>query len=395
MSRKYSVSRRAAGVQPFHVMELLARARQAEAAGRDIVHMEMGEPDFPAPEPILAAARAALEQGHTHYSPALGLPALRDAIADFYQSRYRLSLSPERIIITPGSSGALQLALAALLNVDDEILMPDPSYPCNRQIAAVLGARTLPLPVDAKTDYQPTAAQVSAAWTDKTRALLLASPSNPCGSVLDRPAISSLAAVVKEQGGHLLMDEIYHGLSYDAETPSALEVDDDCFVVNSFSKYFGMTGFRIGWLIVPSAFVPVIERLAQNLFISASSIGQHAALAAFAPETIAILEMRRTEFQRRRDFLLPALRELGFGIPRTPEGAFYIYADANRFTEDGQVFSHRLLDETGVVITPGIDFGEHHANQHVRFAYSSALPRLEEGVARLQRYLPSLASSPE
>lgn len=387
MSSRDFISRRAAGVQPFRVMELLARARAAEAAGRDIVHMEMGEPDFPAAEPIVAAAQAALANGLTHYSPALGLPQLREAVASFYRDRYGLKIPASRVVITPGSSGALQLAMAALLDVDDEILMPDPTYPCNRQIAAVLGAKTATIPVGADTLYQPSASQVRAAWTPHTRALMLASPSNPCGSVLDLPALRALSQAAKESGGRLIMDEIYHGLAYEQMTPSALEADPDAFVVNSFSKYFGMTGFRVGWLVAPEAALPAVERLAQNLFISASSLGQHAALAAFQPATIEILEGRRAEFRRRRDFLVPALRELGFGIPRVPQGAFYIYADASRLTDDAYAFALQLLEEIGVVLTPGIDFGQHRAAQHVRFAYSASLERLEEGVDRLRRYL--------
>ncbi len=368
-------------------MELLARARAAEAQGRDIVHMEMGEPDFPAPPAVVAAAHKALEQDLTHYSPALGLPQLREAISGFYLHRYGLEVASHRIIVTPGSSGALQLVMAALLDAGDEILMPDPSYPCNRQIATALGARTIMIPASAETAYQPSPSNVSAAWTERTRALMLATPSNPCGSVLDLNALKSLSNAARAGGGHLVVDEIYHGLTYGIDLPCALEADEGAYVINSFSKYFGMTGFRLGWLVAPSESVPAFERLAQNLFISASTLAQHAALAAFEPDTIELLEQRRLEFGRRRDFLLPALRELGFGIPRVPEGAFYIYADASRFTEDGEAFAHELLDKTGVVITPGIDFGSHQASHHVRFAYSSSLPRLEEGVNRLHKFL--------
>lgn len=387
MTRRPRLSRRVGRVQAFHVMELLARARAAEAQGRDIVHMEMGEPDFPAPPAVVAAAHAALDGGLTHYSPALGLPQLREAISDHYRHRYGLAVSSERIIVTPGSSGALQLVMAALLDAGDEMLMPDPSYPCNRQIATALGARTVMIPVDASAAYQPSPEQVDAAWTERTRLLMLASPSNPCGSVLEREALRRLSETVLAHAGHLVVDEIYHGLSYGMDLPTAMELDDGAFVINSFSKYFGMTGFRLGWLVAPPACVPALERLAQNLFISASTLAQHAALAAFEPQTIELLEQRREEFGRRRDFLMPALRELGFIIPRVPDGAFYIYADASRFTEDGESFAHELLDKSGVVITPGIDFGMHQASRHVRFAYSSALPRLEEGVRRLGQFL--------
>jgi aspartate/methionine/tyrosine aminotransferase len=387
MSYSPRLSRRVARVQAFHVMELLARARAEEAKGRDIVHMEMGEPDFPAPPAVVAAAHRALEQDLTHYSPALGLPSLREAISAYYRQHYGLDIASQRIIVTPGSSGALQLVMAALLDAGDEILMPDPAYPCNRQIATVLGARTISIPVDAATAYQPSPSQVSAAWTERTRGLMLATPSNPCGSVLDIEALRSLSEVTRAGGGQLVVDEIYHGLSYGIDLPCALQADDSAYVINSFSKYFGMTGFRLGWLVAPPASIAAIERLAQNLFISASTLAQHAALAAFEPETLALLEQRRQEFGRRRDYLLPALRELGFGIPRVPEGAFYIYADASRFTTDSEAFAHELLEKAGVVITPGIDFGSHQASHHVRFAYSSSLARLEEGIDRLSGFL--------
>lgn len=387
MSVTPPISRRAAMVRPFQVMELMARAHAIEVAGRDVVHMELGEPDFPAPPPVIEAAQRALATDKTHYSGALGLPELREAVATFYRSRYGHDVPANRIIITPGSSGALQLVMAALLDVGDEVLLPDPSYPCNRQIAATLGATAVALPVDSDSNYQPTPAQVKAAWNERSRALMLASPSNPTGSLLESPAIRALAEVVRGCRGQLVMDEIYHGLTYGCDADSALTVDGDVFVVNSFSKYFGMTGFRVGWLVVPEGFESVIERLAQNLFIAASTLGQHAAMAAFLPETIDILEQRRSEFQKRRDFLVPALRELGFTIPRTPQGAFYVYAGASRFTDDGLKFVHTLLEKAGVVITPGMDFGNHHSGQHVRFAYSTSMPQLQEGVERLRRFL--------
>jgi aspartate/methionine/tyrosine aminotransferase len=368
-------------------MELLAQARRAEAAGRDIVHMEIGEPDFPTPEPVIAAARQALENGRTHYTAAAGLESLRTAIAAHYLRSHGVRLDPSRVLVTPGSSGALQLAMCALLDPGDRILMTDPGYPCNRHIAGALAAEAVALPVGPATAYQPPASQVRDAWTANTRALLLASPSNPTGSVLDRGSLRQLHEVVAVQGGWLVMDEIYHGLVYGADAPSALEASDRCFVINSFSKYFGMTGFRIGWLVAPEAFVPAVERLAQNLFLAANTPGQHAALAALAPETLEILERRRAEFGKRRDFLLSAVRELGFEVPRVPDGAFYIYADASRHTDDSQRFSADVLEQADVVLTPGTDFGSHDTACHVRFAYTTGLDRLQEGVERLRRYL--------
>lgn len=380
-------AKRAAGIAPFHVMDLLARARALEAQGRDLVHMEIGEPDFPTPAPIVEAGIAALRAGHTHYTPATGLPALRAAIADYYRSDYGVAVTPAQVVVTPGASGALQLALAGLLDAGDELLLADPGYPCNRHITSLIGAKAVAVPVAADTDYQPTPERLAAHWTARTRAVLLASPGNPTGGMLDAARLAGLAAFVHGRGARLIVDEIYHGLTYGSRAVTALAADPRCHVVNSFSKYFGMTGWRLGWLIAPEAEVPVLERLAQNLFLAASTPAQHAALAAFAPATRALLEQRRAEFGRRRDFLLPALRRLGFVIERAPAGAFYLYADASRHTQDGLQFCLALLDQAGVVLTPGVDFGEHRAQAHVRFAYTTSMARLEEGVARLARHL--------
>ncbi len=378
---------RAAGIAPFHVMDLLARARRLETQGRDVVHMEIGEPDFPTPAPIVEAGIAALRAGHTHYTAAAGLPTLRAAIADYYRSDYGVRVLPEQVIVTPGASGALQLAMAALLDPDDELLLSDPGYPCNRHVASLLGARAVAVAVGADTDYQPSVLALASRWTKRTRAVLLASPSNPTGSMLTAAQLSALAGFAHERGGRLIVDEIYHGLTYGQRAPTALAADARCYVINSFSKYFGMTGWRLGWLIAPEPEIPILDRLAQNLFLAASTPAQHAALAAFLPETRSLLEQRRAEFERRRDFLLPALRELGFVIARPPAGAFYLYADASAHTSDSLEFCLRVLDQAGVVITPGVDFGSHAAVTHVRLAYTTSMERLEEGVARLRRYL--------
>jgi aspartate/methionine/tyrosine aminotransferase len=371
-------------IQPFHVMALLARARELEAGGRSIIHMEIGEPDFVTPQPVIDAGVRALAKGHTHYTPAAGLAALRKRIAIFYRERYGVDVAAQRIVVTPGASAALQLVTAVLVNPGDTVLMADPGYPCNRNFVYLLNGDPLGLPVDASTGYQPVPDQVDAAWTQRTTALLVASPANPTGTLLSQQAVSELYAVVKGHNGSLVMDEIYHGLTYAAPASTALAVSDDIFVVNSFSKYFGMTGWRLGWLVAPQDYLADIDKLAQNLFLAAPTLAQYAALSAFEPENIAILEQRREAFRQRRDYLLPALRELGFAIPVTPEGAFYLYADCSRFTDDSYRFSKQLLEEAG---TPGIDFGTHRPERHVRFAYTTSLENLQEGVRRLREYL--------
>lgn len=390
-------------IQPFRVMELLARARALEAAGRDIVHMEIGEPDFPTPAPVVAAAQSAIAGGAVHYTPALGLPALREAITVFYRNRYGVDVAPQRVAVTPGASGALLLTLGALLNAGDEVLMADPGYPCNRHFARFVEGQARSVPVGADTGFQLTPELVERHWGERTVAVLVASPANPTGTVVPAADLRAMAAIASRRGGMLIVDEIYHGLIYDGEDSTALALDSEpalvsgtdetagvagnVFVINSFSKYFGMTGWRLGWLVAPEGAVEGIDRLAQNLFLAASTPAQHAALAAFAPENLAILEERREAFRARRDFLLPALRELGFGIPVTPQGAFYLYADCSAFTADSFGFAARLLEEAGVAITPGLDFGDHLPERHVRFAYTTSLPRLQEGVRRLASFL--------
>jgi aspartate/methionine/tyrosine aminotransferase len=380
-------ARRMNDIAPFHVMELLTRARQLEAEGRSIVHMEVGEPDFPTPAPVIEAASAFIRSGQVFYTPALGIPALREAIARFYYDRYRVRVAPERIAVTAGSSAALLLALGALLDPGDELLLTDPGYPCNRHFVRTLEGVPRPLAVGPEADYQPTADGVARQWTSRTKGLLVASPANPTGTLIAPAALASLYQYVSSRGGALLVDEIYHGLTYGCEAETALALSDDIFVINSFSKYFGMTGWRLGWLVAPQRFVRDIEKLAQNLFISPSTPAQHAALAAFLPETIALLEERRAEFAARRDLLLPALRHLGFRIAAEPRGAFYLYADCSALAPDSDAFARELIERAGVAITPGLDFGENAPQRHVRFAYTVARDKLEEGVARLARHL--------
>lgn len=390
MAQSYSARSRA--IEPFHVMALLARANELQAAGHDVIHLEIGEPDFTTAEPIVRAGQAALAAGHTRYTAARGLPQLREAIAGFYASRYRLNIDPERILITPGGSGALLLASSLLVDPGRHWLLADPGYPCNRHFLRLVEGAAQLVPVGAETRYQLTPHLVERHWDSDSVGALVASPANPTGTVLHADELAGLSQALKARGGHLVVDEIYHGLTYGMDASSVLEVDDDAFVLNSFSKYFGMTGWRLGWLVAPAEAVPELEKLAQNLYISAPSMAQHAALACFLPETLEILEQRREAFARRRDYLLPALRDLGFQIAVEPEGAFYLYADISAFGGDAYAFCRHFIETEHLAFTPGLDFGRHLAGQHVRFAYTQDLPRLEEAVLRLARGLKTWAA---
>ena len=387
MSRLYSARSRA--IEPFHVMALLARANELHAAGHDLIHLEIGEPDFSTAAPIIAAGQAALASGQTRYTAARGLPQLREAIAGFYASRYGVNLDPRRILITPGGSGALLLASSLLVDPGKHWLMADPGYPCNRHFLRLVEASAQLVPVGPQQNYQLDAQSIDQYWTGDSVGALVASPANPTGTLLGREELAGLSAALKQRGGHLVVDEIYHGLTYGCDAASVLEVDDDAFVLNSFSKYFGMTGWRLGWLVAPDDAVADLEKLAQNLYISAPTMAQHAALACFEPATLDILEARRGEFARRRDYLLPALRELGFRIAVEPHGAFYLYADISAFGGDAQAFCRHFLETEYVAFTPGQDFGRHLAGQHVRFAYTQSLPRLEQAVERIAHGLKS------
>jgi len=381
------LARRMRDIEPFHVMELLARARELEAQGRSIVHMEIGEPDFPTPQPICEAGIRALQKGELFYTPALGLPQLREAIAAFYQSRYGVDVPASRIVVTSGASGALLLAIAALIDPGDQVLVSDPGYPCNRHFVRLMEGNPVGVAVGAGSNYQLNPELIAQHWGDRTVAALVASPSNPTGTLIPPQQLEAMAEFAAQRGGTLIVDEIYHGLVYDGDAMTALATSENVFVINSFSKYFNMTGWRLGWLVAPAVYVREIDKLAQNIFLAAPTPSQHAALAAFEPETVAILEARRQEFRARRDYLVPALRKLGFDIPHTPQGAFYIYAGCGALTRDSFAFAYDLLERAGVAITPGIDFGAHAPERHVRFAYTRPVEQLAEGVARLTAYL--------
>ncbi|MFN7086338.1 MAG: pyridoxal phosphate-dependent aminotransferase [Burkholderiales bacterium] len=381
------LAQRVRDIEPFHVMALLARARELESAGRSIVHMEIGEPDFPTPQPVCEAAIAALAKGELFYTPALGLPRLREAIAAFYRSRYGVTVPASRIIVTPGSSGALLLAVAALVDRGDQVLMSDPGYPCNRHFVRLMEGEPVGVAVGADSNHQLTPELVARHWGSRTVAALVASPSNPTGTLIPAPQLKAMAELAQARGGALIVDEIYHGLVYDGVAETALGLAENVFIINSFSKYFNMTGWRLGWLVAPSRHVGEIDKLAQNIYLAAPTPSQYAALAAFEPETLAILEARRREFRARRDYLVPALRALGFEIPQVPQGAFYIYAGCAAFTRDSFAFCHELLEQAGVAITPGIDFGTYAAERHVRFAYTRPVAVLAEGVRRIAAHL--------
>ena len=384
---KLRAAARMAHIEPFEVMEIQTLAREVEAAGHDVIHLEIGEPDFRTPGPIVEAAKRALDEHRMYYTSALGLGALREAISGFYRTRYGVEVPASRVIVTAGSSAALLLAFGVLLDPGDEVLLADPGYPCNRHFARTLGAVPRGIPVGPATRYQLDAALARQHWGPKTRMAMVASPANPTGTLVTPEETAALAALAREKGGTLLVDEIYHGLTYGVDAQTAAAHGEDVWVVNSFSKYFQMTGWRLGWLVAPRALVRTVETLAQNLFISPSAVAQHAALACFAPETIAILEERRAELDARRRFLVPALESLGLRVPVVPEGAFYVYADCSALTPDSFEFARSVLKEAHVAITPGKDFGRHEPERHIRIAYTQPIARLEEAVGRIRKFL--------
>jgi aspartate/methionine/tyrosine aminotransferase len=389
--RALQVARRVHAIEPFRVMEMVKAAGEMKRAGIDVISMSVGEPDFTAPEMVVAAAAEAMRAGATQYTDSLGIGALREAIAAHYQRAYGIELDPRRVVVTAGASAALLLACAALVAEGDQVLMPDPCYPCNRHFVTAFGGAPVLVPASSEDRYQLTAAHVAERWTERTRGVIVASPSNPTGTSMSVVQLREMLAAVRARGGFAIVDEIYQGLSYDGPPVSALSYGDDVITVNSFSKYFSMTGWRLGWLVVPEALVPVFEKLAQNLFICAPTIAQHAALACFRDDAIAVYEERRMEFKRRRDFLVPALRELGFQVPVTPDGAFYVYADINETPHaasgDSTAFCMAVLKDAHVALVPGDDFGFAAPKRHVRFSYATAYPRIEQAVERLARLL--------
>jgi len=383
-------------IEPFYVMECakaadaIARSSACDPAqgGEPMIFLNIGEPDFTAPPLVQDAAERCLRRGRTQYTHATGLPALRERIAAWYGQRFGVSVDPARIVVTAGASAGLQLATLALFEPGDEVLMPDPSYPCNRHFVSATGATPRLLPASPQARFQLDAASVRAHWTPATRGVLLASPSNPTGTSIAPAEMAAIVQAVRERGGVTLVDEIYLGLSYDdAFGASALALGDDVISINSFSKYFSMTGWRLGWLVLPPALVPAVEKLAQNLYICASSIAQQAALACFEHESIAEYERRRTAFRERRDFVVPALNALGLTVPVAPDGAFYAWADCSRFSASSWDFCFDMMARAHVALTPGRDFGPAAAERYLRLSFASSLPQLREALARLQREL--------
>jgi aspartate/methionine/tyrosine aminotransferase len=383
-------------IEPFWVMEMAKAAREVAAGpacdpaqgGEPMIYLNIGEPDFTASAPVQAAASACLAAGQTAYTQATGLPALRAALSAWYAQRFGLDIAPERILITAGASAALQLVCLALFEAGDEVLMPDPCYPCNRHFVTAAGGQARLLPCGPEQRFQLDAAGVEAAWTPTTRGVVLASPSNPTGTSIDPAEMRRIVEAVRARGGVTVVDEIYLGLSYDQRYgSSALAHGDDVISVNSFSKYFSMTGWRLGWVVLPPALVPAVEKLAQNLYICASSLAQHAALACFEPAAIAEYERRRGEFQRRRDVVLDGLDRIGLKVPVAPDGAFYAWADCSAFSPSSWDFCHGLLHSAHVALTPGRDFGPAAAERYLRLSYASSMAHLQEALARLQLVL--------
>ena len=371
-------------IEPFRVMDIVARAAALEADGHDVVHMEVGEPDFPTPGAIVKAGQKALTAGKTKYTTAQGLPELRECISQQYMDWYGISIDPSRIFVTTGGSAALLLVTAMLLNVDEGFLMTDPGYPCNRHFLHAFEAEPQLVPVTADDHFQLTPALIERHWKDNTRGALIASPANPTGAVIARKDLEQIASAIKQRNGYLVVDEIYHGLVYgDVAQDSVLSIDPSAFVVNSFSKYFGMTGWRLGWMVVPPDAVKIAEKLSQNLFICPSSVAQYAALGAFSTDAKNEMERNKAEFKKRRDFLVPALRKLGFGVPLMPEGAFYVYAKLPAGLGSSEAFAQSLLEQHHVAITPGTDFGTYLAEDYARFSYSQDLETLRKGVERI------------
>jgi aspartate/methionine/tyrosine aminotransferase len=378
-------ARRAQEIEAFEVMDVLSRAHALEAAGRRVVHMEIGEPDFTAPEPVVEAGIRALRDGRTAYTATLGLPALRETISEFYSRKFQKTVDAKRIAITSGASGGLLTVAALYVDPGDEILVPDPGYPGYRHVVRAFEGVARPLALSAESNFQPTAAMVERAWTKKTKGVLLGSPSNPTGTMIDAGELRRIAAFIAKKGGVLIVDEIYQGLTYGSEPWTALGLPGTVVVINSFSKYFCMTGWRLGWVVLPESAVREFEKLAQHLFISAPSAAQHAALAAFSSESLRILEERRAEFARRRDFFLPEIRK-SLAVPAEPNGAFYVYADCGG---DARKFCLELLNAEAVAATPGIDFGANGTARCVRFAYTRPRPELEEAAERIRRFAAS------
>ncbi len=397
------ISNRAQRIEPFYVMEVAKAAaeigRAAAHTDSPMVFLNIGEPDFTAAPLVREAAERAIRNGATQYTQATGLPALRERISDWYQTRFGVKVGANRIIVTAGASAALHLACLALIDKGDEILMPDPSYPCNRHFVSAADGNAVLIPTTAAERFQLSAAKVEAAWNANTRGVLLASPSNPTGTSIHPDEMRRIHNLVNARGGITLVDEIYLGLSFDAQYgQTALALSEEVISINSFSKYFSMTGWRLGWLVVPQSLVEVVERLAQNLFICPSTVAQHAAMACFESASLLEFERRRAEFKARRDYFIPALSSLGLTVPVAPDGAFYAWADCAQACQrlnqkfgtnlkDSWDFAFEVMRRAHVAVTPGRDFGVAQTGNFVRFSTASAQSELKIAIERLQALL--------
>ncbi|KIC44088.1 1-aminocyclopropane-1-carboxylate deaminase [Ruegeria sp. ANG-S4] len=370
------------GVDPFIVMDVMEAARRAEEAGRHIIHMEVGQPGTGAPKGATAALARAMEQGPLGYTVALGLPALRQRIARLYGDWYNVDLNPERVVVTPGSSGGFLLAFTALFDSGDRVGIGAPGYPSYRQILKALGLVPVDLPTAPENRLQPVAQDIAGMGL---QGLMVASPANPTGTMLDHEAMRALIEAAQAQEASFISDEIYHGLEYEAKAVTALELMDDCYVINSFSKYFSMTGWRVGWMVVPEDQVRVVERIAQNMFICAPHASQVAALAAMECE--GELQANLDVYRANRDLMLTGLPQAGFTNIAPPDGAFYVYADVSELTDDSRAFAAEILEKAGVAVTPGLDFDPERGHKTLRFSYARSTADIQEGLSRLREFM--------
>lgn len=385
-----SFSKQAQMIEPFRVMKILGEAKALQAQGKEIIHMEIGEPDFPSLNCVHEAAYAASQKGLTHYTPTLGLPELRQKLADFYHSFYRADVSADNIMLTPGSSSALQLILTALLNPGDKVMMADPTYPCNRQFVNLLQGRLLSIPVSEQSRYQLNTSLLEKHWQSGIKAVMVATPANPTGTVIEQNELHRMAHFLAERNAWLVVDEIYQGLVYDRPAESILahkDLPENVIVINSFSKFFGMTGWRLGWCVAPDSLMPILDRLGQNLYLAAPTPAQYGALRVLEEDALAELESRRQIFESRRNLLYQALQQNGMAPKLMPEGAFYLYWDIAEFATDSERFCADLLSQEGVALTPGIDFSPIAGQHHIRLAYTTDNEKLLEAVERLGHFI--------
>ena len=392
---KASISKIAEQIQPFHVMKILGEAKALEATGKKIIHMEIGEPDFPSLPCVHEAALQAAALGLTHYTPTMGLPALRNKLADFYQSFYHAEVAANNIMITPGSSSALHLVLTAIINPGDKVLLSDPAYPCNRQFVKLLQGDIIGVPVGSDSQYQLNTELIKTHWQLGIKAVMVASPANPTGTIIEQTELLSIAHFLAEKKCYLIVDEIYQGLVYDRPAESILaqsNLPNNVIVINSFSKFFGMTGWRLGWCVAPDALMPVLDRLGQNLFLAAPTPSQYGALRVLEKDALADLEQRRKIFESRRNTLYNSMLNAGFNLKTLPQGAFYLYWDVSDLTDNADQFCSELLQATGVAITPGRDFGDYQAHQHVRLAYTTTEEQLVLAVEKIAQFIKRIKS---